>query len=56
VIIRNSGFIISTILIRLSFNVEGLLNNVLVISAVLFGLIIQVIYNKYEDRIALTGE
>jgi hypothetical protein len=50
VIIRNSGFIVSTILIRLSFNVEGLLNNALVIAAVLFGLTIQVIFNKYERR------
>lgn len=49
VIIRNSGFIISTILIRMSFNVEGVLNNILVIAAVLFGLMIQLIYNKYEQ-------
>ncbi len=42
-------FVISTILIRLSFNVEGYLNNILVIAAVLFGLCILLIYNKYEQ-------
>jgi hypothetical protein len=47
-IARNSGFIISTILIRLSFTVEGLMNNVLVFVAVLFGLLILIIYNKFE--------
>jgi hypothetical protein len=50
VIMRNSGFVISTILIRLSFNVEGLMNNILVIVAVLFGLCILLIYNQYERR------
>ncbi|MFM8771163.1 MAG: hypothetical protein ACKOE4_03970 [Candidatus Kapaibacterium sp.] len=50
VIIRNSGFVISTILIRLSFNVEGLMNNILVLVAVLFGLCILLIYNRYERR------
>ncbi len=51
-IIRNSGFIISTILIRLSFSTEGLMNNILVIVAVLFGLSILVIYNKFEKNYA----
>lgn len=50
VVMRNSGFVISTILIRLSFNVEGVMNNVLVIAAVLFGLCILLIYNQYERR------
>lgn len=48
-IARNSGFIISTILIRLSFTVEGLMNNILVFVAVLFGLLILMIYNKFEE-------
>ena len=52
-IIRNSGFIISTILIRLSFSTEGLMNNILVIVAVLFGLLILLIYNKFEKNYAL---
>lgn len=52
-IIRNSGFIVSTILIRLSFSVEGLMNNLLVVIAVLFGLTILIIYNKFEQNISL---
>ena len=35
-VIRNSGFIISTILIRISFSVSGIINNVLIVSAILF--------------------
>jgi hypothetical protein len=52
-VIRNSGFIISTILIRLSFSVSGLLSTVLIISAIIFGLIILIIHNKFEKHIAL---
>lgn len=52
-VIRNSGFIISTILIRLSFSVSGLLNTVLIVSAIIFGLIILIIHNKFEKHIAL---
>jgi len=52
-VIRNSGFIISTILIRLSFTVEGLMNNILVIVAILFGYFILVIYNKFEKKMQL---
>jgi hypothetical protein len=51
-VIRNSGFIISTILIRLSFSVEGLLNTVLILSAIIFGLLILIIHNKFEEHIA----
>jgi hypothetical protein len=47
-VIRNSGFIISTILIKLSFGAEGLLNIALIVSSVLFGLAIVWIHNKYE--------
>jgi hypothetical protein len=47
-IIRNSGFIISTILIRISFGVSGIVNTILIIVAVLFGLAIITIHNKYE--------
>ena len=49
-IIRNSGFIISTILIRISFVAEGLTNIILIISALLFGLMILIIYNECEKR------
>ncbi len=51
-VIRNSGFIISTILIRLSFSVDGLLNNLLIVSAIIFGLLILIIHNKFEEQIA----
>ncbi|OAB27310.1 hypothetical protein SAMN05444395_10435 [Flavobacterium fryxellicola] len=47
-VIRNSGFIISTILIKLSFGTEGILNTILIVTAVLFGVIILAIHNKYE--------
>jgi hypothetical protein len=52
-VIRNSGFIISTILIRLSFTVEGLMNNILVVVAILFGLVILIIHNKFEKKMQL---
>ncbi len=48
-VIRNSGFIISTILIKLSFGVEGLLNILLIIAAVLFGVIILAIHNQFDE-------
>jgi hypothetical protein len=48
-VIRNSGFIISTILIRISFSVDGIINNILIISAILFGLSILFIHNKFDD-------
>jgi hypothetical protein len=51
-VIRNSGFIISTILIRLSFSVGGLLNTILILSAIIFGLLILIIHNKFEYHIA----
>jgi len=54
-VIRNSGFIISTILIRLSFSVTGLMNTVLIIAAVVFGLLMFFIYNKFEKRLAEEG-
>jgi len=50
-VIRNSGFIISTILIRLSFSVDGLLNNCLIISSIAFGLLILWIHNRFEKNI-----
>lgn len=50
-VIRNSGFIISTILIRLSFSVDGLLNNCLIISSIGFGLLILWIHNRFEKNI-----
>lgn len=49
-VIRNSGFIISTILIRISFSTSGLVNLTLIISAVSFGILILLIHNAF-DRI-----
>jgi hypothetical protein len=48
-VIRNSGFIISTILIKLSFSAEGVLNIVLIITAILFGVILLKIHNLYDS-------
>ncbi len=47
-VIRNSGFIISTILIKLSFGIDGILNTILITVAVLFGVIILFIHNQFE--------
>jgi len=47
-IIRNSGFVISTILIKLSFSVDGFVNNALIVGAVLFGYLILLIHNLYK--------
>lgn len=47
-VIRNSGFIISTILIRISFGATGLLNTILIVTAVSFGVAILAIHNQYE--------
>ena len=52
-VIRNSGFIISTILIRMSFSVEGVLNNILIFASIAFGLLILWIHNKFEKNIKL---
>ena len=49
-IIRNSGFVVSTILIRLSFGVSGLISTILIVVAVLFGLAIILIHNKFENN------
>jgi hypothetical protein len=49
-IIRNSGFVISTILIKVSFLADGIVNNLLIISAVLFGYILLIIHNLYEKN------
>ncbi len=54
-IIRNSGFIVSTILIRMSFGVSGLISTILIVVAVLFGLAIIIIHNKYEKNTYLNS-
>ena len=50
-LIRNTGFVICTILIRLSFATSGLTNILLIISSVVFGLLILRIYQKMEANI-----
>ena len=47
-VIRNSGFIISTILIKLSFSIDGVLSTILIVTAVLFGVLILLIHNQYK--------
>ena len=47
-VIRNSSFIISTILIKISFGTDGLLNTILTVVAVLIGVIILAIHNQYD--------
>lgn len=48
-LIRNTGFIIATILIRLSFGAEGMLNILLILTGVSFALLILQIYNAIEN-------
>ena len=47
-LIRNTGFIISTILLRLSFSATGLTSIILLVSGIAFGVIILAIYNQME--------
>ena len=49
-LIRNTGFIISTILLRLSFSAIGLTSLLLLVSGIVFGLIILLIYNNMESQ------
>ena len=49
-IIRNTGFIISTILLRLSFSTNGLSSILLIISGIIFGLLILYIYNLISEE------
>jgi hypothetical protein len=51
-VIRNSGFVISTILLRISFSVTGLLNTALIVAAILFGLLILLIHNRFEKHLS----
>ena len=47
-LIRNTGFIISTIMLRLSFAAIGLTSIILLISGILFGVVILAIFKKME--------
>ena len=48
-LIRNTGFIIATILIRLSFAAEGYIATLLILTGVSFALLILLIYNAMEN-------
>lgn len=50
-IIRNSGFIISTVIIRISFGIVGILNLSLLLLAIIIGIMVQKIHNLYEKDI-----
>ena len=54
-VIRNSGFIISTVMLKLSFSTTGLLNISLIVGAVFFGVCILFLYNQYE-RLSLDAD
>ena len=49
VIIRNSSFVISTVLLKLSFTGEGLLSQALIILGVGFGVLMLAIHNRYRN-------
>lgn len=50
-VIRNSGFIISTVLLKLSFLVEGFANIVIILIAVSFGLSVMGVYRLFEKKL-----
>lgn len=47
-LIRNTGFVVTTILIRLSFTTDGLANILLLVSGVAFGVIILYLFSLYD--------
>ena len=49
-IMRNSGFVISTILIKISFSSDGMIGNTLIVSSVIFGYLMLIIHNLYEKN------
>jgi hypothetical protein len=53
---RNSGFVISTILIKISFSADGVLNVLLIVGAVVFGLLILLVHDQYEKNPTPTAE
>jgi len=48
VIIRNSSFVISTIMFKLSFTAEGLLSQILILLGIGFGVLMLHVHNKYK--------
>lgn len=55
-VIRNSGFIISTILIKISFGADGLVNVGLILGGVSFGVAILWAYNLFEKTVSHAPE
>lgn len=53
-VVRNSGFVISTILLKLSFKAEGLSNLIIILTAVAFGVAILGIYKLNEYKLNQT--
>lgn len=51
-VIRNSGFIISTILIKISFSADGIVNVMLILGGVSFGVAILWAHNLFERTIS----
>ena len=51
-IMRNSGFVISTILVKISFSSVGIIGNILIVSSVIFGYLMLIIHNLYEKNAA----
>lgn len=50
-VIRNSGFIISTILLKLSFDAEGIANIGIILTSVIFGVAILAIYRLFRKKL-----
>jgi len=46
-LLRNTGFVISTVLIRISFSTQGVFNSIFIITGALFGLAILKIYFEF---------
>ena len=48
-LIRNTGFVITTVLIRISFSADGLANVVLLVSGVGFGVLVLYLFSLYDS-------
>jgi len=55
-VVRNSGFVISTILIKISFGAEGLVSVALILAAVSFGVAILWAHNIFERTVTRASE
>ncbi len=55
-VMRNSGFVISTILIKISFSADGVINVLLIVGAVVFGLLMLLVHDQYEKHPTPTPE